>query len=194
MKRAIIVSLLAMATGLNAPGQGAIIFDTANQGTYNQVVWGYGPNVGKPVYNGTPDTPFHVQFYFAEGTGYTSLNQLTPGVTSAFLNDGDGAPGPMTGGLPGGYFWGGGIQNLPTWQPGDVFTFCAVVTEPGYSGQSAFWTEQSAIHSASAPTGGFLNFPGLFVLPAPEPSSVALLGIAAATFGTFRRREKMSVR
>jgi hypothetical protein len=183
MKRTILASLLAMAIELNAPGQGSIIWDTQNQGTYNPVVWGFGPNIGKPIYGGTPDTPFNTQVYFAKGSGYTSLDQLTPGITWSFISDGDGINDLN----PGGYFDGPTIY-LPTWQSGDVFTFCIVVTEPGYSGQSALWTEKSAIHSVSAPQSGFLNFPGMAVLPAPEPSSFALLGIAAATFATFRRR------
>jgi len=184
MKKRILTSVLAIAITGNAFGQGAIRFDTSTQGTYNQVLWGFGPDIGKPVYNGTEFYPMHFQLYFAEGTGYTSLDQLTSGETTAYLTDGDGATGPVTG-LPGGYF-NAGVQNLPTWQAGDVFTFCIVVTEPGYSGQSPFWTEQSAIHSVSSPLSGFLNFPGMFIVP--EPSSFALVGIGAAVFATFRRR------
>ena len=182
MKKGILASLIGVAAVTNAFGQGAILFDTANQGTYNQVLWGFGPNIGQPPYNGTPDYPMHIQLYYAEGTGYTSLDQLTPGITTPYLNDGDGA-----GATPGGYFWWN-VQYLPTWQPGDVFTFCTVVTEPGYAGQSAFWTEQAAIHNASGALSGFLNFPGMFIVP--EPSSFALLGVGIATFAAVRRRSR----
>jgi hypothetical protein len=186
MKRKILV-LLGIATIANAAfgAGGNIYFDNYNQGTYNQVIWGFGPNAGQAVF-----APIMLQLYYAEGTGYTSLSQLTPGITTPI----DMARNYVYTAGQGGWF-DGGIQNLPTWQVGDVFTFCVVVIEPGYSGQSSFWTETGAAIRPDSfpplPPSGFLNFPGLTVTP--EPSTFGLAGIGGAVLAAFRRRSMRRV-
>ena len=180
MKKTIIASLLGIAAATNAFGQGAIQFDNYTQGTYNQVSWGFAP--GHPAGTAINDVAVQMQLYFAEGTGLT-FGQLTPGVTGEIdvTRQYVGAAGP------GGWF-SGPTQVLPTWQPGDVFTFCVVVTGPsGYLGQTPLWQESTAIHSTMSPVSGFLNFPG-FILMIPEPSTLALAGLGSAALLIFRRR------
>src|SRR6516164_7465562 len=153
MKRNVLLSVLGVMAATNAFGQGSIVFDNVGQGTYNQVCW----------YNGVAvTTAFPLQLYYQEGTGFTDLSQLIPGVTGAV------DPANLLVGLkgPGGWF-NGARQVLPTWQPGDVFTFClTALGDP--TTRSAFWTESSAIHATTAPQSGFLNFP---VINVPEPSA-----------------------
>jgi hypothetical protein len=170
MKKILIASLIGIA-GVTAFGQGAIQFDNYTQGTYNQVCYPNGVAVN--------DVALQMQLYFGEGAGLT-FAQLTPGVTGIIDTSFTyvGANGP------GGWF-SGATQLLPTWQAGDVFTFCVVVTgPPGYFGQSALWTETTAIHSTMVPVSGFLNFPGINV---PEPGTLGLVGLGCMAMASFRR-------
>lgn len=180
MKKVIVAAILGL-TAVSSYGQGTIIFDNYSQGTYNQVVWG----AGGPGAPGTAvsQVPVSIQLYFAEGTGFSDIAQLTAGVTGAIdiTRTFDGAAGA------GGWF-SGATQTLPTWASGDTFTFAVVVTQPGMTGTSAFWTESSAIHAPAASQTGFLNFPGLTVV-VPEPSTFALAGLGSAAMLIFRRRK-----
>jgi hypothetical protein len=178
MKKAILASILGIAVVANTFGQGSIIFDNYTQGTYNQVVWGDPPHLTAVT------DPITLQLYYGKGTGYTDISQLTVGVTGAVdpTRTFVGAYGP------GGWF-SGATQVLPTWAPGDTFTFAVVVTGPGdYAGHSLFWTETAAIHPTASSQSGFLNFPGLN-LTIPEPSSFAVVSVAGAVLFTFRRRK-----
>ena len=120
-----------------------------------------------------------MQLYFGEGAGL-NFGQLTPGVTGEI----DITRQYVAANGPGGWF-SGATQVLPTWQAGDVFTFCVVITGPsGYFGQSSLWQETAAIHSNVLPVSGFLNFPGI---NAPEPSTLGLVGLGCMALATFRR-------
>jgi hypothetical protein len=167
MKRNILTAVLGVMAVTPAFGAGSIYFDNYTQGTYNQVCY---PN-GTPVLTALP-----LQLYYQKGTGFTDLSQLIAGVTTTVdpTRTFVGANGP------GGWF-SGPVQVLPTWQPGDVFTFCVVVVGDGT--QSAFWTESGAIHPTVNPQSGFLNFPGI---NAPEPSAFALFGVAGFVWAMSR--------
>jgi hypothetical protein len=180
MKKTIVAAILGIAAVANSFGQGSIIFDNYTQGTYNQVIWGpAGVNPGVAV-----NQAITMQLYFAEGTGFSSIGQLTPGVTGVVDLSRDFAGTAGVGG-----WFSGATQILPTWAPGDTFTFAIVVTGPGQAvGTSAFWTETAAVHATAGPQSGFLNFPGLAV-NIPEPTTFALAGLSGAAMLIFRRRK-----
>lgn len=183
MKKIIVATILGVTAAANSFGQGSIIFDNYTQGTYNQIVWGVGVP-GKTAGTAVDDA-LTLQLYFAQGTGFTTLSQLTPGVTGV-IDLSRTYVGPS--GTAGGYF-SGATQLLPTWAPGATFTFAVVVTGPGaFTGISPFWTESSAIHSTVGPQSGFLNFPAGTIVTVPEPTTFALVGLGSAAMLILRRR------
>ena len=183
MKRIVITSLLGITVATGAFGQGSIIFDNYSQGTYNQVVWGnpFGHVLGSAV-----QEFISVQLYFGEGTGFSSIGQLNPGI-STVVDPARTYPGAA--GICG--WFSGGTQLLPTWASGDVFTFAVVVTEPGHFGSTVLWQETGAIHTTMSQQSGFLNFPGLVVDPIPEPSAFALASTCTLAWISRRRLQKL---
>jgi hypothetical protein len=182
MKKTIVAAIIGMAAVASSFGQGAIIFDNYTTGTYSQVVWGQnapGHVPGTPVNN----VAVQIQLYWAEGTGFSSLAQLTPGVIATVDPTLNSAVAAGNGG-----WFSGATQILPSWVAGDTFTFAILVTSPGFVGQSAFWTETANVKSTGVPSSGFANFPGLEV-NIPEPSTFALAGLSGAAMLIFRRRK-----
>jgi hypothetical protein len=181
MKKTIVAAILGIAAVANSYGQGSIIFDNYTQGTYNQVVWGAGS--GHTVGSAVTD-PITLQLYYAQGTGFTTIGQLTAGVTGVI-----DTTRLFVGNAGAGGWFSGATQVLNTWAPGATFTFAVVATGPGNAtGTSTFWTESSAIHPTASSQSGFLNFPGLTVT-IPEPSTFALAGLGSAAMLIFRRRK-----
>jgi hypothetical protein len=184
MKRSIIAGILGVATAATAFGQGHIVMSNYTTAPYNQVYWGSGPNAGQAV-QASQGLTFQV-FY---GAGVqSSYGALTPGATFQIDNTITTGYDPGAGHGPGGYYINV-EQLLPTWTAGATFTFGYEVISGG-TGQSALWQESANIVPAANSPQQSQSF-GLAATPVvvPEPTTMALAGLGAASMLIFRRRK-----
>lgn len=187
MKRTLLTAILGVAAvSTTAFGQGSIIFDNYVTGTYNQVVWGAGTgaDAGKAA---TQDT-VNLQLWYGSGV-VTSVSGLTAGVTATINPLATYDAGAGFGG--GGYFTGP-TQVLPAWQPGDTYTFAVTLIDPSgkFKIDPILWQETSNIHAVNVAQFGLQNFPGATIVPVPEPSTIALIGLGSAGLLFIRRRRE----
>ena len=186
MKRYILSAVLGITT-LTAFGQGGIVFNNGpSGGPYNPIIWG-----------GLTPAP-------GQGVKSTDGAVITLWYGEGALNEALLVPGPVvtwnSGFEAGGYYGYYTVQvTLPTWNPGDVFTFqlrasgnsiYGTIPDAPYT-RSIVWTENANIAFIggvpSGPPGMSQNSIG-FAIGAPEPSTFALSSIGLAGLWLFRRR------
>jgi hypothetical protein len=177
MKRTLALALLGMASATVAFGQGHVAIANYVSPYTAQILGPGGPLAGS--------TPIQFQVFFGEGQ-ISDPNLLQPGITLGLDDTKDY--------LGGGWLLGT-VQTLPTWAPGDTFTFQLRTLPGSLSGQaidtaasrSPLWQELAAIQSTANPASPTANIVGLTVV-VPEPSTFALAGLGAAALLIFRRR------
>lgn len=161
MKRALLASILGIATVVSSYGQGFVYFDNyANFG-------GAGAQITMPGGAGIP-VNFTVNLNYALGTVVDPLLVSSLAATTSALNQGPG------------YFSNGGV-TIPNYVSGAItFQLNVTGTSGGldYVGHSSLLTLSSIATGLSLPT--YLDIPSFSVVPVPEPSTFALLGLGAA--------------
>jgi hypothetical protein len=175
MKKTILAVLAVAAFAVSSYGQGTIVF--AN-GTGDVI-----------SYNGAPATSANsvkVQFWYAP-VGTTDVNLFQ--AISAIVNVGAPLPGRFS----------GGTQTVPGITPGGsvaaiVRSFTGAdwgtATGRGASGIFTVDTGDPTTTPAGTPTSTAGLFGPINVTPTiPEPSSMALAGLGAASLLLFRRRK-----
>jgi len=184
MKRSILGAMLGLAGAVSAFAQGHIIASNYASAPYNQIIWGNGVNAGLAVQSSANLT---FQMYY--GTGVVgSFAGLTAGSTFQIDNTISAAYDPGAGAGPGGYFINVD-QVFPTWSVGTTETLAYQVITPGYTGQSGLWTESAAIDSTAFPANSTTVSVGLTVSAVPEPTTMVLAGLGAASLLIFRKRQ-----
>jgi len=180
MKKILVAAILGTVAATSALAQGHINLNPYNISPYNQVFWSSGAQAPNAVHSGDGVT---LQFFYALGTVVDPL-AVTSAATGVF-NVNNIAYNPGLGHGGGGYF---DIQDLVfgTWSSGTV----TVKLQAGGTAQgSTLWQISSGIVSTAVPANAATFFPGLGVIPVPEPSTFALSGLGAAAMLIFRRRK-----
>jgi hypothetical protein len=191
MKRTVALTILGVAAATAAFGQGHILIGNYVGPNYNNVTWDSSvATVGGNAVTAADGLQFQVWF----GAGVISDDSLLQAGATTEIN-------------PAFTYKGGGYyslveQVLPSWQPGDTYTF-QVRVMPGTTpngeidtllSRSVLWQETSVPGGRIDTTGNpaRVNENGVgfstFVVAVPEPSTFALAGLGAAAMLIFRRR------
>jgi hypothetical protein len=173
MKKACVLSIIGIAASTaQSHGVGYVVFSNYETPPYNQVLYGNGNAVRDPV---------QIQIWYGQGV-ITDGNALTA-VATTVIDTGFNTYDPHLGHGPGGYF-DPVMLILPTWNPGDTFTFQLRAT--GYEGRTILWTESASISPGPDPVMPTATLPQLVLTP--EPSVFTLIGLGTGGFWFFRRR------
>lgn len=199
MKRVIASSIIGLASSLPVLAGGHIEFSNYSIPPYNQVIW----DATTPMGGAVNDPSVEFQIYYAEGI-VTAETLMTPGVT--FNIDPSLSYDPGEGYGPGGYF-DRTIQQLPDWQPGDIYTFQIRVVsygtapwglsvDPSAPPRTVLWQESARIGGLENPAPlasqvplfeiGLLDYPPLTTVP--EPTLLTLLSFGSLAILVGRRR------
>lgn len=183
MKRSILAAVLGVASAVSAFAQGHVIVSNYEGAPYAQIYYSGGPKNNQAV---TTADGLTFQVFFG-AAGLSSFGSLTPGVTFQIDNTDSAIYDPGAGHGPGGYFLNAD-QVIPSWSSGAVTLAYTVIT-PGYTGTSALWQESNLVPTSQA--AGFSASVGMSVTPVvvPEPTTMALAGLGAASMLIFRRRK-----
>ena len=186
MKRTLVAAIIGLSTAGAAFGQGGhILLSNYISPPYAQIYWVGGAENGRAV---TAADGLTFQVYYGAGV-LTSYSQLTPGDTFQIDNTGTASFDPGDGHGPGGYFINVD-QSIPTWSPGQTWTFGyrVISINDFWIASSQLWQENVNIDSAIDPPMPSLNVPGLAIVLVPEPSVLALTGLGTVSWLIYRRR------
>lgn len=204
MKRTLVASILgavaSLATVASSYGQGQVVFNTYVGTVYQPIKYTSDSTklfvTDAGLAGTTVDNQFSAELYYALGSGFTSLSQLTALPASISLVNNAGAANTR------GFVLGSAV-DIPGYVSGPV-TFAIVAwkssgahSENGYNvdplnayqGASGLWTESSIAASPSPADFFQVNLPALAVSAVPEPSMLALGGLGSAALLMFRRRK-----
>lgn len=185
MKRALVAGIIGVAVATNALAQGHVNISNYLVPPYNQVYYLGGPQDGQAA--NAPTITLTV--WYAIGAGVAENLLVNQGISF-------GVDQTLTG--PGARGNGGwyGAQTQAGLTPGQDYTFQvrASGSAPGGTvdtllSRSATWTEPGAnIVSTGLPANTASFSPGVPII-VPEPSSLALGGLASLALLAFRRRD-----
>jgi hypothetical protein len=173
--------MLGLAGAVSAFAQGHIVVSNYANSPYAQIIWGNGANVGQAI---TSAANLTFQVFYGSGI-VGSFAGLTAGSTFQIDNTITTAYDPGVGAGAGGYFIN--VDQVFPWSSGNE-TLAYEVTTPGYTGQSALWVESANIALTTAP-GNASQSVGLTVSAVPEPTTMLLAGLGAASLLIFRKRQ-----
>jgi len=197
MKKTLVASILGVVASAaivaSAQAQGFIKFDTYNAASYNPIKYTLDTaaltagGLSPALAGTTVGSGFQAAVYYALGTGFSSLSQLTL-VPGAVATVGTIVPGYVT----------SGAITIPGYTSGAV-TFAVVAWSGGASfdasnlkGSSALFVEPG-LATGALPVNGFtVGVPQIYVTPVtavPEPTTLALAGLSGAALLIFRRRK-----
>lgn len=191
MKKSLLIASLMAATSMATYGQGQVHFSNYSSSTAPQVT-DVGPGQGFTLGAG-----YSAQLLYAIGSAATS-SALTP----LAFNDGTGDVSPVAFGLAGGDpngsafagWFEGGVVTIPgvTSTSGTYSTtFAVLVLKAGvpYEVSSLFAGSVTKFASDTAPDMFPNSDSATYTLLVPEPTSMALLGLGAASMMIIRRRK-----
>jgi len=187
MKRSLLLGIVGFVAAVSTSyGQGGIVIGNY-RAPFNRAVWG-GPGFlpGTPVLS---TQGVNLSVWFGEGVLTADQLVLNVPVNWNIQSEASGYAG----------YYGPTTVSLPTWSPGETWTF-----QIRASGNSVFgpvdtilsrsvpWTEQGNISDVGGippgPPGVSQNSIGLTVYITPEPSAFALVGLGLSGWMFVRRR------
>jgi hypothetical protein len=194
MKKVLVAAILGLGVASSALAQGVISIGNFLTPPYNQVYWN-NTVAGIGAANlAAQNANVQVQVWYGLGV-LADANSLTLGGTTSISTDPTLANYTPAGGThgAGGYFTALNV-TIPGWTSGTSVTFQlrAIGAQGQYTfeGSSALWQESTQIVSSSQPANAANIVPslGVTIVPVPEPTTFAMLGLGAASMLIFRRR------
>jgi len=194
MKKIIITGLLAASASVGAFAQGTIAFDNQNNATST-----ISSPAGGEVYNQTTSALETGNWNLQLFGGSTSSNMVL--IATLLQSDGSaitgaaaGAPGQWIDStglsyvVPGVPISGVGFFDVKAWEGGNGSSYAGAVaggaTLTGDSG-----TFQNGTGGGPVPAPDLIGMPSLTLSPVPEPATLALCGLGAASLLLLRRKK-----
>jgi len=195
MKKIIITGLLAVCASVGASAQGVIFFD--NQANTNVAIINASSS-GGVFKNGAPDAEnFNLQLFGgSSSSNMVLLATLLSSDGSAITGAAAGAPGQWIDGIgnsyvvPGVAAGGTGFFDVQVWD-GPYGSYAAALSgKTGFGGDSGVF--QNGVGGGPIPTPDLTGLPSFSLVslaPVPEPTTLALCGLGAASLLLFRRKK-----
>jgi len=189
MKKALVATILGLATVASTFAQGKIIFGNYGAGGLNAPIT-YGSLSGALNGQLVPGPTFTATLYYQLGTVSLAAASGAATPVPGGWNLVTGSSTAIDSNDPG-YFYGPQlfINDYVSGSISFVVVASGTVASTPYSGRSAAFTLNS-IATGLSPAGNFGSAMSSFVVnPVPEPSTFALAGLGLASLLIFRRRK-----